>query len=320
MWFLFEAGYTLKVVKDVIQVFAFLLILIMLGMALAQKLNDMKQNAINLLEDKVLSRTKALTEANQLITKSVDSASTIQNAILPKFDHQEHGFEELKYLWMPRDVVGGDFYWVGKKGDWTCLVVADCTGHGIPGAFMTLISTTLLNRVKEIVNLSQPDQILDSLDFLLEETLKFDENTGTEFGLDGGVCCFSQKENLLRFAGARMNLYCKAANEVFELKGNKKSLGYVTKPHPQSFDVHDVSLTSSPTFYLFSDGLTDQVGGPKKIMYGKKRIIRKIGEISDLNLTIQNISQDFNQYQGENRRRDDISLFGFRVGNQVETV
>ena len=320
MWFLFEAGYTLKVVKDVIQVFAFLLILIMLGMALAQKLNDMKQNAINLLEDKVLSRTKALTEANQLITKSVDSASTIQNAILPKFDHQEHGFEELKYLWMPRDVVGGDFYWVGKKGDWTCLVVADCTGHGIPGAFMTLISTTLLNRVKEIVNLSQPDQILDSLDFLLEETLKFDENTGTEFGLDGGVCCFSQKENLVRFAGAKMNLYYKAANEIFELKGNKKSLGYVTKPHPQSFDVHDVSLTSSPTFYLFSDGLTDQVGGPKKIMYGKKRIIRKIGEISDLNLTIQNISQDFSQYQGENKRRDDISLFGFRVGNQVETV
>ena len=154
----------------------------------------------------------------------------------------------------------------------------------------------------------------------MEETLKFDENTGTEFGLDGGVCCFSQKENLLRFAGAKMNLYYKAANEIFELKGNRKSLGYVTKPHPQSFDVHDVSLTSSPTFYLFSDGLTDQVGGPKKIMYGKKRIIRKIGEISDLNLTIQNISQDFNQYQGENKRRDDISLFGFRVGNQVETV
>ena len=320
MWFLFEAGYTLKVIKDVIQVFAFLLILIMLGMALAQKLNDIKQSAIDLLEDKVLSRTKALTEANQLITKSVDSASMIQNAILPKFDYQEHGFEELKYLWMPRDVVGGDFYWVGKKGDWTCLVVADCTGHGIPGAFMTLISTTLLNRVKEIVDLSHPDQILDSLDFLLEETLKFDENTGTEFGLDGGVCCFSRKQSLLRFAGAKMNLYYKAANEIFELKGNKKSLGYVTKPHPQSFDVHDVSLSSSPTFYLFSDGLTDQVGGPKKIMYGKKRIIRKISEISDLDLTIQNISQDFEQYQGKNRRRDDISLFGFRVSNQEETV
>ena len=117
-----------------------------------------------------------------------------------------------------------------------------------------------------------------------------------------------------------MNLYYKAANEIFELKGNNKSLGYVTKPHPQSFDVYDVSLSSSPTFYIFSDGLTDQEGWPNKIMNGKKRIIRKIGEISDLNLTIQNISQDFNQYQGENKRRDDISLFGFRVGNQVETV
>ncbi len=317
---LFEEDYKLRYLLRTSLVFITIFVPVLLGMALAQKLNDMKQNAIDLLEEKVLSRTKALTEANQLITKSVDSASMIQNAILPKFDHQEHGFEELKYLWMPRDVVGGDFYWVGKKGDWTCLVVADCTGHGIPGAFMTLISTTLLNRVKEIVDLSHPDLILDSLDFLLEETLKFNENTGTEFGLDGGVCCFSQKQNLLRFAGAKMNLYYKSANEIFELKGNKKSLGYVTKPHPQSFDVHDVSLSSSPTFYLFSDGLTDQVGGPKKIMYGKKRIIRKISEISDLDLTIQNISQDFERYQGENRRRDDISLFGFRVSNQVKTV
>ena len=320
MWFLFETGYTLKVIKDVIQVFAFLLILIMLGMALAQKLNNIKQIAIDQLEEKVLSRTRALTEANQLITKSVDSASMIQNAILPKFDHQEHGFDELKYLWMPRDVVGGDFYWVGKKGNWTCLMVADCTGHGIPGAFMTLISTTLLNRVKEIVDLSKPDQILDSLDFLLEETLKFDENTGTEFGLDGGVCCFSQKDEILRFAGAKMNLYYKVENEICELKGNKKSLGYVTKPHPQTFDIHDVSLKNNPTFYMFSDGITDQIGGPKKIMYGKKRIFRKITETESLDSTIQNISQDFDQYQGENKRRDDISLFGFRVNNLMQTA
>jgi len=320
MWFLFETGYTLKVIKDVIQVFAFLLILIMLGMALAQKLNNIKQSSIDQLEEKVLLRTKALTEANQLITKSVDSASLIQNAILPNIDYREHGFNELKYLWMPRDVVGGDFYWVGKKGKWTCLMVADCTGHGIPGAFMTLISTTLLNRVKEIADLSKPDQILDSLDFLLEETLKFEENTGTEFGLDGGVCCFSEQENLLRFAGAKMNLYYKMANNVFELKGSKKSLGYVTKAHPQSFDVHEVSLIDKPTFYMFSDGLTDQIGGPKKIMYGKKRIIRKINETDSLDLTIQNISQDFEQYQGDNKRRDDISLFGFQINNNMKTA
>ena len=316
----YHSDFFIKQIINSIPGFSLLFLPTTLGLALAERVNQFKKKTIDLLEDKVKVRTSELTEANQLITQSINSASIIQNSILPKIDCEKYGFNEFEYLWEPRDIVGGDFYWVGKKSDWTCLVVADCTGHGIPGAFMTLISTTLLNRVKEIVNLSQPDQILDSLDFLLEETLKFDENTGTEFGLDGGVCCFSQKENLLRFAGAKMNLYYKAANEIFELKGNKKSLGYVTKPHPQSFDVHDVSLTSSPTFYLFSDGLTDQVGGPKKIMYGKKRIIRKIGEISDLNLTIQNISQDFNQYQGENKRRDDISLFGFRVGNQVETV
>ena len=79
----------------------------------------------------MLLRTKALTKANQLITKSVDSASWIQNAILPNIDYREHGFNELKYLWMPRDVVGGDFYWVGKKGKWTCLMVAQAMAYPV---------------------------------------------------------------------------------------------------------------------------------------------------------------------------------------------
>ena len=117
-----------------------------------------------------------------------------------------------------------------------------------------------------------------------------------------------------------MNLYYKVENEICELKGNKKSLGYVTKPHPQTFNIHDVSLKNNPTFYMFSDGITDQIGGPKKIMYGKKRIFRKITETESLDLTIQNISHDFDQYQGENKRRDDISLFGFRVNNLMQTA
>ena len=93
----------------------------------------------NELESKVNVRTAALTKANLMITDSINSASAIQNAILPEINAGLHGFREFKYVWEPRDIVGGDFYWTGRKEDWTSLIVADCTGHGIPGAFMTLI-------------------------------------------------------------------------------------------------------------------------------------------------------------------------------------
>ena len=121
-------------------------------------MNDLKQEFIdkqlalnNELESKVDIRTadlrktsEKLTAANNDINKSIQAASVIQNAILPRIDLLHYGFRDLEYVWQPRDTIGGDFYWLEKKDGWTCLVVADCTGHGIPGAFKTLISSTLL--------------------------------------------------------------------------------------------------------------------------------------------------------------------------------
>ncbi len=186
------------------------------GFSVAQDMNDLKQEFIdkqlalnNELESKVNARTADLTKANLMITDSINSASAIQNAILPEIGADSHGFREFKYVWEPRDIVGGDFYWIGQNEDWTSLIVADCTGHGIPGAFMTLISSTLLDRVANLSDLSQPDRILDQLDELLESTLKYREGSKTNFGLDCGIICFSQKHNLLRYAGAKTNLYQK---------------------------------------------------------------------------------------------------------------
>ena len=132
----------------------FLGMFVTFGFSVAQGMNDLKQEFIdrqielnNELESKVNARTADLTKANLMITDSINSASAIQNAILPEIDADLHGFREFKYVWEPRDIVGGDFYWIGQNEDWTSLIVADCTGHGIPGAFMTLISSTLLDRV-----------------------------------------------------------------------------------------------------------------------------------------------------------------------------
>ena len=178
---------------------------------------------------------------------------------------------------------------------------------------MTLISSTLLDRVANLNDLSQPDQILDQLDELLERTLKYREGGNTNFGLDCGIICFSQKHNLLRYAGAKTNLYQKIDEEVVEIKGDKKSLGYERKEHPIKFKVTEFDLDQNLSFFIFSDGVTDQVGGEKKLMYGKKRVIAHIKQAVNVRSAVNNIVADINQYQAGHKRRDDLTLFGFAV-------
>jgi len=293
---------------------------IAINLALEQRIKAFKDNAMTSLQtlnteldNKVRERTLDLQKANNLITDSIQSASAIQSAILPSIDPSHYGFSELVYIWEPRDIVGGDFYWLQQQEDWTALVVADCTGHGIPGAFMTLISSTILDRIASLHDLSQPDRILDQLDELLSQTFKLSAGDSTNFGLDCGVCCFSKAEGILRFAGAKSNLYQKAGAEVKEMKGDKVSLGYDSKEHPIPFKVIETKLDEHSSFYLFSDGITDQVGGAKNLMYGKKRLLRQIQSSSTVAEAIEGIMADLASYQSHHKRRDDLTLFGFSV-------
>ena len=178
---------------------------------------------------------------------------------------------------------------------------------------MTLISSTLLDRVKSLDDLSRPDVILNQLDELLESKLRLKENKTMEFGMDIGICSFSQKNKLLRFSGAKMNLYKIIGETVNEFKGNKISIGYSEKPHPIEFINHEIDLSENPNFYIFSDGVTDQVGGSRNLMYGKKRLLKHINQSTRIKTVIQNITDDFNDYQKDNSRRDDLSLFGFSI-------
>jgi len=298
--------------------FLFLSMFVSFGFSVAAEVNELKQvnfeNQVQLnneLEAKVKERTAELVQANNLITDSIQSASAIQSAILPNIEPNNYGFSELVYIWEPRDIVGGDFYWVQKQDNWTALVVADCTGHGIPGAFMTLISTTILNRIASLHDLSNPGHILDKLDELLSQTFKLSTGDSTNFGLDCGVCCFSKKDGILRFAGAKSNLYQKVGKEVKEMKGNKVSLGYDLKEHPIPFKVVETQLDKKSSFYMFSDGITDQVGGEKKLMYGKKRLLQQIRSSATVNTAIEGIMTDLTGYQSNHKRRDDLTLFGF---------
>lgn len=315
-----EPNFRLGIILKSLPAFFSLFMPVTIGLALAQRLNDFKKEVLDKqielndkLESTVQQRTLELSNANQLITQSVNSASIIQNAILPEVDCNFYGFNEFEYIWEPRDIVGGDFYWIDKYDDWTSFVVADCTGHGIPGAFMTLISSTLLDRVKSMDDLSQPDLILNQLDKLLENKLKLKENKSLEFGMDIGICSFSSKKKLLRFSGAKMNLYKIVGNNLNEFKGDKISIGYTEKSHPIEFTNHETDLSENTNFYIFSDGITDQVGGSKNLMYGKKRLLKHINHSNTIKNVFENITKDFSDYEKHNKRRDDLSLFGFSI-------
>ena len=291
---------------------------ISINLALEERIKTFKDNAVNKLkllnlelDERVKERTAELEKANNLITDSIQSASAIQSAILPSIEPSHYGFSELVYIWEPRDIVGGDFYWMQQQEDWTALVVADCTGHGIPGAFMTLISTTIHDRIASRHDLSHPDHILDQLDELMSQTFKLNTGDSTSFGLDCGVCCFSKEEGILRFAGAKSNLYQKMGEDVREMREDRVSLGYDSKQHPIPFNVVETSLDEESSFYLFSDGITDQIGGEKKLMYGKKRLLRQIQSSVSVAETIEGIMKDLSSYQADNKRRDDLTLFGF---------
>ena len=299
----------------------FLSMFITFGLAVAQRMKDFKEFALNFqknmndeLENKIEERTKELKIVNHEIKKSINAASDIQNSILPNIDLNKFGFSQFDYLWEPRDIVGGDFYWIANKSDWTCFILADCTGHGIPGAFMTLISSTILDRVSSIESLNQPENILNRLDQYLEEALNLNKDKPEQnFGLDAGVCCFSKKYGILRYSGAKMNLHEKKEDILKEYKGDKKSIGYEPKDHPIIFKTYEINKIEDSCFYLFSDGLTDQIGGQKKIMYGKKRILKQIEINPDVSSTIKEVTKEFRNYQENQKRRDDLSFFGFSI-------
>jgi serine phosphatase RsbU (regulator of sigma subunit) len=291
---------------------------ITINLALEERIKAFKDDTFNKLQvlnleldTRVKDRTIELEKANNMITDSIQSASAIQSAILPRIDPGNYGFSELVYILEPRDIVGGDFYWVQQQKDWTALVVADCTGHGIPGVFMTLISSTILDRVASLHDLSQPDVILDQLDELLGKTFKLNSGDSTSFGLDCGVCCFFKEKGILRFAGAKSNLYHKLGEEVIEMKGDKISLGYAPKEHPIPFQLVEIKIEEASSFYMFSDGITDQVGGEKNLMYGKRRLLHHIKSAASVANAVEEIMADLSSYQSAQKRRDDLTLFGF---------
>lgn len=250
------------------------------------------------------------------ITDSINYAKRIQTSILPDINKLKDSFKDAFILFYPRDIVSGDFYWFDKLNDDKFIVVcADSTGHGVPGAFMSMIGSTLLQDIVTRKGISKPSEILSLLDKQIFSTLNQNVELGvSNDGMDMVVCEFSISTRHIRFASAMRPVILLLDGEPFYIKGNRSSVGGESVIE-KFFDDQEYYLKEGDTIYLFSDGLPDQFGGPDGKKLKIARLKRLIEQISKLPMDEQKdaISKFYFDWKGSYDQVDDVLLMGVRV-------
>ncbi|MDM8561494.1 two-component regulator propeller domain-containing protein [Candidatus Parabeggiatoa sp. HSG14] len=263
-------------------------------------------------------RLEAVEERNKMMMDSIQYAKVIQSSLLPIPDTEQLStyLPNSFFVWMPRDVVGGDMLYIEPIVDGVIVAVIDCTGHGVPGAFMTMIVSTNLKRIIREGTYSSPADILKQLNFLVKTSLKQDtEHAKSDDGLDAALCLVKPQEKQLTFAGAKLPLYCVHNDKIKVIKGDKQSLGYKRSKVDFNFTTHTVAIEPDMSFYLSTDGFLDQLGGSKRFPFGSKRFKKLLLENDQQSFEKQSqtLLEAFNEYKGNNDRQDDVTIikFGF---------
>ncbi|MEO5331359.1 MAG: PAS domain S-box protein [Magnetococcus sp. YQC-5] len=257
-------------------------------------------------------------KAMDVISGSIQYASRIQRSVLPDISLMERTFSDYLVHWDPRDLVGGDMYWCDQWGEGILLILGDCTGHGVPGAFMTLIVVGALGQAKGDVSEGDIAALILRMHQLIQITLGQDSETGeSDDGIELGICYIPLDRKQMLYTGARFDLFMVENGVVTEIKGNKKGIGYRGVSKMQMYDTHTVPLLSTAAYYMTTDGLIDQIGGTCRRAFGKNRFKELLLSMRELSMAEQKerIRQALLAYQGGENRRDDVSIIGFKIGD-----
>lgn len=273
------------------------------------------------LEVRVKERTAELQEKNNDITASISYAKRIQNAILPPIENIKASFDDAFVLYLPKDIISGDFYWFHHDNkENTCYVAAvDCTGHGVPGALMSMMGADLLNQHILEGKVDQPTDILHHLNDSVVKSLR--QRAGGQAmvndGMELALCKFSCSKNKkkLVFAGANRPLYLVRDKKVHTYEGTRLAVGGHWENKNRKFEQREIELEYGDVVYLFSDGYVDQFGGEHGKKFMKKRFLELLVKISDkpLELQKQSILRELLKWQGKNRQVDDILIMGLKI-------
>jgi len=253
---------------------------------------------------------------NQLVS-SIEYASLIQRSFLPARSELAHLFGDHFLLWSQRDTVGGDSYWYKQTPQGFFAAVIDCTGHGVPGAFMTLIVHSLFERLDMSTVDGDPAALVGAMNNSIKNALEqHDRKAASDEGMDCSVCFVPAKRGVVRFAGAGSSLFVtRADGTVQEVRGDRCGAGYVRTARDAVFTNHDIPLESGMRWYMASDGFADQIGGEKNLPFGKKRFMALLSRTAVLDCAAQQraLEEAFAGYRGHQPRRDDVTVLGFTV-------
>ncbi len=254
-------------------------------------------------------------QAHRLILESLQYASRIQSAMLPTRQTLAAATRDYFLIWEPRDIVGGDFFWFHRTSRGYYIIVGDCTGHGVPGAFMTLIACGLLDRHLHALEDPPPSLLLSTIDRDLRTMLGQDRGLKgeTDDGFDAGVCFVSDAERRLVFAGAHLSLWRAHDGELDEIKGDRIGIGNRRMPEEARFRDISLDLADDEAFYLATDGLIEQIGGKRHRAFGRKRFVDVVTQCRGRSMTEQRdaLRAALANHQGAERRRDDVTVLGF---------
>ena len=275
-----------------------------------RKLLKEKEQALDL----IASQKIELEIRDKNLTDSLKYAQRIQEALLPSEEYFRNHFTDSFIFYKPKDIVSGDFYWIGEKGEKLFIGAADCTGHGVPGALMSMIGMDIIEKAINEDNIEVPSKILSVLDKSLEKTFRREKNIGTIIrdGMDIGLCVIDKKKRKLHYAGAFFPLYLIRNDSLIEIKGDKIIIGMNQDGH--SYTDHELDLMEGDIIYIFSDGYADQFGGSenKKFMYRRFRYVLMTIHRFPVNDQKTILEDNIRTWMGSRTQIDDMMVIGFR--------
>ncbi len=287
---------------------------------LEQRNKKLWEMSIAIEKDKErIAMLKNKIEAKHLeITDSIQYARRIQDALLPSLNILKSMLTNYFLLWKPRDIVSGDFYWFRQQGDLLLFAICDCTGHGVPGAFMSMLGITYLNDYTATAdNNTIPSDILENLRRRVIISLKQSAEGTLEpkDGMDMALCILNTKTMTLKFAGANNPMYLVSNGALTEYKGVKNPIGFY--PMEKKFETTEISVKKGDYIYMFSDGFPDQFNGKtnKKVTYGrfKNLLVDLNNETSDPEIQKQRLDDFFESWRNGFVQMDDVLIGGFCV-------
>ncbi|BBP44454.1 SpoIIE family protein phosphatase [Thiosulfativibrio zosterae] len=284
-------------------------------------LQDGRRATTNMLLDLEQAK-KEVERIHRHTRESIEYASLIQKALIPEDDLFQTMFSDYFCLWQPKDLVGGDIYFFTqlRHEDECLLMVIDCTGHGVPGAFVTMlvkaVEQQIVASVKHLQGEVHPKDVLALFNQTLKRLLKQETiDSISNAGFDGAILYYDRQRKLLRFAGAETALHVWQDNAMQEIKGNRHSIGYKKSDANYEFTEHEISVSKGMKFYVTTDGYLDQNGGAKGFPFSRKRYLQTLNDSMHLTMMAQkqHLLTVLDDYQGDEIRNDDVTVIGFTI-------